>query len=75
MPAILTSDSTPDVVLDWLHENGWSMSHGIVHGIWTVSGTRGNQHIKAEGRSLEEAWLLATELACNNHVVPLTSKQ
>ena len=70
MPVILAPDSTPDVVLDWLHENGWSMSHSLEHGHWTVSGTRGSQHIKAEGSSLDEAWLHATELASHHEVAP-----
>ena len=74
MPAILTPESSPDVVLDWLHENGWSISHGMEQGHWTVSGTRGSQHIKAQGSSLEEAWLRATELAGHLDAVPAASK-
>lgn len=63
MKLIPTADSTPDVVLDWLHEEGWSMVHTHLADEWNVTGVRGTQQITAQGKTLEEAWLRATEAA------------
>lgn len=63
MRAIPNGDSTADVVLDWLHEEGWSIDHSNQNGVWIVTGTRGSQKIRTTGGSLEEAWMRATEQA------------
>jgi hypothetical protein len=63
MKFVPNADSTPDVVLDWLHDEGWSVDHSHREGVWSVVATRGSQHIKVIGKTLEEAWYLATEQA------------
>ena len=63
MSFIPTADSSPDVVLDWLHDQGWSISHSVQNGEWIVIGTKGTQQMRTVGTTLEEAWLQATEKA------------
>lgn len=57
------ADSSPDVVLDWLHDQGWSINHAVQDGKWHVTGTKGSHQIRTIGATLEEAWLHATEQA------------
>jgi hypothetical protein len=61
MSTIPNADSSPDIVLDWLHEEGWSLKHATIDGQWQVTGSKGSQIIRALGATLEEAWLKATE--------------
>ena len=63
MRPTLAKDSSPDVVLDWLHDQGWSIDHTSQGGEWIVVSTRGTQQLRTTGKSLEEAWLRATEQA------------
>lgn len=55
-------ESSAEIVLDWLHEEGWSLSHAAVQDGWEVTGTNGQRTIRATGTTLEEAWMRATEM-------------
>lgn len=61
MSTIPNADSSPDIVLDWLHDEGWSLKHAAIDGRWQVTGCKGTHIIRALGATLEEAWLKATE--------------
>jgi hypothetical protein len=61
MSTIPNADSSPEIVLDWLHNEGWSLKHANVDGQWQVTGSKGAKYINAIGATLEEAWLRATE--------------
>jgi hypothetical protein len=53
-------ESSAEIVLDWLHDEGWSLSHTTVNGVWEVTGYNGDRTVKAQGTTLEEAWMKAT---------------
>jgi hypothetical protein len=55
-------ESSGEIVLDWLHEEGWSLSHTTTNGVWEVTGVNGERIVKAQGATLEEAWMKATAL-------------
>jgi len=71
MRSIPTPESSGEIVLDWLHDEGWSVAHAKRNGEWTVVATRGNQQIKTWGKSLEEAWYRATEQARLHEIGPM----
>ena len=68
-PASITADSTPDIVLDWLHDNGWSIQHKFENGYWSVQCSKADQLIRTRGLTLEEAWLHAVECAESQEIV------
>jgi hypothetical protein len=55
--------SSADVVLDWLHEEGWNLAHAGQEGECVVTGSKSGKSIRTTGKTLEEARLLATEQA------------
>lgn len=68
-PASITADSTPDIVLDWLHDNGWSIQHKFENGYWSVQCSKDDRLIRTRGLTLEEAWLHAVKDAESQEIV------
>lgn len=64
--------SSGDIVLDWLHDAGWNLGHTAQDGQWLVTGSKGGKQIRATGKTLEEAWLRATEQARLHDAVATT---
>lgn len=56
-------ESSGEIVLDWLHSEGWTVEHRETCGRWMVTGFKDDMKINATGGSLEEAWLSATAQA------------
>lgn len=63
----LSADSSPEILLDWLHTDGWSLGHKSVGDEWHVTGSKGDRHIRGIGKTIEEAWFKATEQAMLQH--------
>ncbi len=58
-----TPESSGEIVLDWLHEEGWTVAHAQRNGEWIVEANKNNRQIKTTGKTLEQAWYRATEQA------------
>jgi hypothetical protein len=58
-----TPESSGEIVLDWLHQEGWTVAHSQCNGEWSVEAIKGIQRIKTIGTTLEHAWYRATEQA------------
>jgi len=56
-------ESSGEIVLDWLHDEGWTVAHSLRNGEWVIEAARSSQRISTTGTTLEEAWYRATEQA------------
>lgn len=54
-------ESSPELILEWLHTDGWTMGHLYQDEEWIVTGFRANQTFRVSGKSLEDAWYQATQ--------------
>jgi len=59
-PGATSADPSVDESCDRLHRAGWSIGETGGVSIWIVCGTNGENVIRAEGRSQNEAWHQAT---------------
>ena len=46
-------------VLDWLHNNGWTLGHTAEDGVWLILGKIGSMLMRASGSTLEDACMNA----------------
>ena len=54
-----------EIIMDWLHKEGWTVAHSKRNGGWVTQATKGSKRISTSGITLEEARSRATEEAKN----------
>ncbi|MGC3971124.1 MAG: hypothetical protein QM775_28440 [Pirellulales bacterium] len=59
MVSIPSPESSGEIILDWLHEEGWTVVHSQRNDEWIIEATKGDRRVESSGTTLEEAWFRA----------------